>query len=197
MALQAKLLRVLQEREFERLGGNRRIRVGCRLVCATNIDLKEAVRVGRFREDLFYRINVVELAMPPLRERRDDIPLLAAEFLKEFCAREDKVLTLSQEVMRTFMDYRWPGNIRQLRNVIERAVALARGSTVTRRELPREFAARKKVDPTGGKTLREIEIQAVLDAIERCGGNKAKAARELGMSRKALYKCLRDGNVPL
>ncbi|MFC1657361.1 sigma-54-dependent transcriptional regulator [Candidatus Moduliflexota bacterium] len=197
LSLQSKLLRALQEKEIERLGGNRRIKVDFRLVCSTNLDLRREVRGGRFREDLFYRINVVEMRLPSLGERKDDIPLLAAEFLKEFCAREDKVLTLSQEVLRIFMDYSWPGNIRQLRNIIERAVVLARGSTITRKELPKDLSPRKKAVSTGGKTLREIEIQAVLDTIELCNGNKARAARELGMSRKALYKCLKDSSVSL
>ena len=192
LSLQAKLLRVLQEKELEKLGSNTSIKVDFRLVCSTNRDLRKEVREGRFREDLFYRINVVELKMPSLRERADDIPLLASEFLKEFCAREDKALSMSQEVLNIFMNYRWPGNIRQLRNVIERAIVLARGNTITRKELPKDLVPRKRDLSAGGKTLREIELQAVRDALERCNGNKAKAARELDMSRKALYKRLNE-----
>jgi DNA-binding NtrC family response regulator len=196
LSLQAKLLRVLQEKEIERLGGNQRIQVDFRLVCSTNLDLREEVREGRFRSDLFYRINVVELRLPSLRERRDDIPLLAVEFLKEFCAREDKLLSMSQEALRILMDYSWPGNIRQLRNVIERAVVLGRGSTLTRRELPKDLVPRKRDLSSNVKTIKEIEFQAVRDAIERYNGNKAKAARELGISRKSLYKRLKDMSVP-
>jgi DNA-binding NtrC family response regulator len=197
LSLHAKLLRVLQEREIERLGSNRRIKVDFRLVCSSNRNLKEEVRAGRFRADLFYRINVVELNLPPLRERRDDIPLLVSEFFKEFCARENKVLTLSDEAMKALVDYDWPGNIRQLKNVIERTVVLARGSAIARRDLAKELGSKKKDLPNGGRTLRQIEMQAIRDAIERCNGNKSKAARELGMSRKALYKRLNDAGDTL
>jgi DNA-binding NtrC family response regulator len=191
-SLHAKLLRVLQEREIERLGSNRRIKVNFRLVCSSNRNLKEEVRAGRFRADLFYRINVVELVLPPLRERRDDIPLLVSQFFKEFCARENKVLTLSGDAMRALVNYGWPGNIRQLKNVIERTVVLARGRDVTRKDLAKELRTKTRDLPKGGRTLRQIEMQAILDAMERCNGNKSKAARELGMSRKALYKRLND-----
>jgi DNA-binding NtrC family response regulator len=191
-SLHAKLLRVLQEREIERLGSNRRIKVNFRLVCSSNRNLKEEVRAGRFRADLFYRINVVELVLPPLRERRDDIPLLVSQFFKEFCARENKVLTLSGDAMRALVNYGWPGNIRQLKNVIERTVVLARGRDVTRKDLAKELRTKPRDLPKGGRTLRQIEMQAILDAMERCNGNKSKAARELGMSRKALYKRLND-----
>ena len=191
-SLHSKLLRVLQEREIERLGSNRRIKIDFRLVCSSNRNLKEEVRVGRFRADLFYRINVVELVLPPLRERRDDIPLLVSQFFKEFCARENKVLTLSGDAMRALVNYDWPGNIRQLKNVIERTVVLARGRDVTRKDLAKELGTKTRDLPKGGRTLRQIEMQAILDAMERCNGNKSKAARELGMSRKALYKRLND-----
>jgi DNA-binding NtrC family response regulator len=197
-SLQAKLLRVLQEREIERLGSNRKIKVDFRLVCSTNRDLKDEVKDGKFREDLFYRINVVEIQMPPLRERSDDIPLLTAEFVKEFCLRENKTLLISDEVMGIFRNHSWPGNIRQLRNVIERAVVLANRETITTRELPGELKSHRRrpsraLDPA--RTLKAMEAEAIRDALQRSGGNKSKAARMLGISRKAFYRKLKDENV--
>jgi DNA-binding NtrC family response regulator len=197
IAVQAKLLRVLQEKEFERLGGNRKIHVDFRLLASTNRDLPAEVRQGNFREDLFYRINVFCIEVPPLRERKSDISLLAHAFLREFCARENKVLSLSPEVVRILEGFDWPGNVRQLRNVLERAVVLARGREISERELPeglgvRKALAKKKVPFS---SLKEMEIQVIRETLERCGGNKSMAARMLGMSRKALYKRLADFNL--
>ena len=194
LSLQAKLLRAFQEREVERLGSNRRIKVEFRLICSTNRDLRKEVQNGNFREDLFYRLNVIEIKVPPLRERRDDIPLLVSEFVHEFCIREKKTLTVSGEVMEMFQRHRWPGNIRQLRNVIERAVVLAREKTITAKELPEEFLScwKQGVAYKSVKTLKDIEIQAVSDALHVCKGNKSKAAKVLGISRKAFYKRLRE-----
>ncbi|MEZ4600265.1 MAG: sigma-54 dependent transcriptional regulator [Syntrophotaleaceae bacterium] len=195
IGVQAKLLRVLQEKEFERLGGNRKIRVDFRLVASTNRDLPAEVGKGHFREDLFYRINVFCIVVPPLRERKSDISLLAHAFLREFCARENKILSLSPEVLRILEGYDWPGNVRQLRNVLERAVVLARGKEISERELPEELGARKipLKKRASFSSLKEIEAQAVRDALENCNGNKSMAARMLGMSRKALYKRLKGG----
>ncbi|MEW6116799.1 MAG: sigma-54 dependent transcriptional regulator [Nitrospirota bacterium] len=194
LSLQAKLLRVLQEREIERLGSNKKIKVDFRLICSTNRDLRKEVQAGRFREDLFYRINVVQLNVPPLRERKDDIPLLVAEFTDEFCLREGKVLSVSDEVMRIFESYSWPGNIRQIKNVIERAVVLAKNERITPRELPEEFLSyRRGVEVISSlKTLKQLEVHAVKDALHRCNGNKSRAARVLGISRKAFYKRLKE-----
>ena len=190
--MQAKLLRAFQEREIERLGSSRRIKVDFRLVCSTNRDLRKEVQNGNFREDLFYRLNVIEIKAPPLRERRDDIPLLVSEFVHGFCIREKKTLTVSEEVMGMFQRHRWPGNIRQLRNVIERAVVLARDKTITAKELPEEFLSclKQGVAYKSVKTLKDLEIQAVSDALHVCKGNKSKAAKVLGISRKAFYKRL-------
>ena len=194
LSLQAKLLRAFQEREVERLGSNRRIKVEFRLICSTNRDLRKEVQNGNFREDLFYRLNVIEIKVPPLRERRDDIPLLVSEFVHEFCIREKKTLTVSGEVMEMFQRHRWPGNIRQLRNVIERAVVLAREKTITAKELPEEFLScwKQGVAYKSVKTLKDLEIQAVSDALHVCKGNKSKAAKVLGISRKAFYKRLKE-----
>jgi DNA-binding NtrC family response regulator len=195
LSVQAKLLRVLQEREIERIGSNKKIKVGFRLISATNRDLAEEVKRGRFREDLYYRINVVEIKVPPLRERRDDIPLLATAFLNEFCAREKKKVNLSPDVIAAFQEYHWPGNVRQLRNIIERAVVLSQNESITLTDLPAEFCLfgeNPKAVAASGKTLREVELQAIRQALQKCNGNKSLTAKMLKISRKSLYKRLND-----
>jgi DNA-binding NtrC family response regulator len=199
ISLQAKLLRVLQEREIERLGGSRKIAVDFRLVSSTNRDLQQEVVAGTFREDLFYRINVVRVLLPSLRQRREDIPLLVAEFIKEFCVRENKVLAISPSVMQTLVRYDWPGNVRQLRNVIERAVVLARGTELTEQDLsedllvPEVERAQNFLRPV--VSLRQMEADAIRKAMETCAGNKSQVAKLLGCSRKALYKRLKDYGI--
>lgn len=195
MALQAKLLRVLQEKEIERLGSNRKIQVNFRLICSTNRDLSREIKSGNFREDLYYRVHVVRINLPPLRERKDDIPLLTSSFLKEYCIRENKSLEISSDVMELFQLYNWPGNIRQLKNVIERAAVLAKGSTITVRELSdeiRQFAMGRAVAGSVIKPLRELEEAAIRSALLECRGNKSRVAEMLGISRKSLYKRLRE-----
>jgi DNA-binding NtrC family response regulator len=196
LGLQAKLLRALQENEIERLGSNKKIKVYFRLISSTNRDLKKLVESHSFREDLFYRINVIQLNLPPLRERAADIPLLVAEFVKEFCIRERKALTVSDEVMKILQAYHWPGNIRQLRNVIERAVVLAKGRMITIKDLPEELLSQQEHSETLSKrTLKDLETQAIKDALRECKGNKSKAAKALGISRKAFYKRLREAQL--
>jgi len=191
LPLQSKLLRVLQEKEIERLGSNKKISVEFRLVSCTNRDLKEEIRSGTFREDLLYRIDVVQINTPALRDIRDDIPLLVAHFIKEFCLRENKMLSVSDEVMRTFQNYAWPGNVRQLRNIIERAVVLSKGNVITMKELPEELLLMKAQSETRSNgTMKDIKVQAIRNALQECRGNKSKAASMLGISRKALYKIL-------
>jgi DNA-binding NtrC family response regulator len=195
MALQAKLLRVLQEKEIERLGHNRKIRVNFRLICSTNRDLSREIKSGNFREDLYYRVHVVRIVMPPLRDRKDDIPLLTSSFLKEYCIRENKSLEISPDVMELFHLYHWPGNIRQLRNVIERAAVLAKGRVISVRELSdeiRQFAVGRPAARGAIKPLRELEMAAIRSALLECKGNKSRVAAMLGISRKSLYKRLRE-----
>jgi DNA-binding NtrC family response regulator len=193
LSLQAKLLRVLQENEIERLGSNKKIKVNFRLISSTNRDLKKMVESHTFREDLFYRVNVIQVNLPPLRERAPDIPLLVAEFVKEFCLREKKALTVSDEVMKIFQTYHWPGNVRQLKNVIERAVVLVKGRMISLKELPEEFLClQEQTENSSKKTLKDLEIQAIKDALREYKGNKSKASRALGISRKAFYKRLRE-----
>ncbi len=166
-------------------------------MCSTNRELEREVEAGNFRSDLFYRINVVGIKVLPLRERRDDIPLLVEEFLKELCILENKKLTVTDDVMGVFLRYDWPGNVRQLRNVVERAVVLARGKRITMAELPEElqlFRGGKKAESSVG-TLRELELQAVRDALSVSKNNKSRAAKMLGISRKALYKRLKEISV--
>jgi two-component system response regulator HydG len=197
LSLQSKLLRVLQEKEIERLGSNKKIPVNFRLICSTNRNLSSEILKGNFREDLFYRINVVTLNVPPLRKKVDDIPILAMEFVKEFCAREKKVLNISDDVMEIFKHYHWPGNIRQLRNVVERAVILSSGKQIVLKDLPEELYAVNTPDPglVARKTLRELELDTVQSVLKQCKGNKSKAADILGISRKALYNKIRTGSM--
>ena len=194
MSLQAKLLRVLQEKEIERIGSNRKIKVNFRLVSSTNRDLAAETALGNFREDLFYRLNVVQITVPSLRERKEDLPLLTAEFVREFGVKEGKTVIMDDEVMKAFMAYSWPGNIRQLRNVIERAVVLSKSGKITLQELPEELStiAERAHDVRPVKTLRELEENAIRDALAQCHGNKSSAAKLLGISRKALYKRLSE-----
>ncbi len=194
LPLQAKLLRVLQEKEIERLGSNKKIGANFRLISSTNRELKSEVAANKFREDLFYRLNVVQIHVPPLRERKEDIPLLTAEFVSDFCARENKVVTVAAEVMDDFVNYPWPGNVRQLRNIVERAVVLAKGKKITHKELPDDFISvfRVKEKTKNVLTLREVEWKAIQDALEFASGNKSRVAKLLGISRKALYKRLND-----
>jgi DNA-binding NtrC family response regulator len=195
--LQAKLLRVLQEREIERLGSSTKIKVDFRLVCSTNRDLQKEVKSRNFREDLFYRINVVQIDVPPLRRRKEDIPLLIAAFVNEFGVREGKTLTVSDRVINMCQNYDWPGNIRQLKNIIERAVVIARKDEITVRDLPGDMtpAGQEAAPVAVSNTLREMEIRVIRDALKKCEGNKSRAARMLGISRKAFYKRLNDHDI--
>lgn len=198
LSLQAKLLRVLQEKEIERLGSNKKVKVDFRLICSTNRDLEKEVEAGTFRKDLYYRVNVVQLKIPPLRERKEDIPLLVSEFLDELCRREGKCITVNDQVMAALAAYSWPGNIRQLKNIVERAVILCKGNEVTLGDLPGEiFRSAEMPEPQlqaahPVHTLREIEANAIKATLEECRGNKSRAAKILGISRKTFYKRLRD-----
>ncbi|HOE80526.1 MAG TPA: sigma-54 dependent transcriptional regulator [Smithellaceae bacterium] len=201
--MQVKLLRVLQERELTRVGGSEVIKVDVRVIAATNKDLKEEVWRGRFREDLFYRLNVVALTVPPLRERRDDIALLAQHFLKTFAARNEKSIQgFTPGALRRMTDYAWPGNVRELMNTIERAVVLNRSEMIGEEELVfpmeekalRDSAKAQDTLPAGssleGLPLEEVERRSILEMLQATGGNKSEAARRLGITRKTLRKKL-------
>lgn len=197
-AMQVKLLRVLQERELTRVGGQDVVKVDVRLIAASNKDLKKEIREGRFREDLFYRLNVVALALPPLRERAEDIPLLAQHFLKLFAERNAKSISgFTPRAMQKLAGYAWPGNVRELMNAVERAVVLSRSDTVDEDELIFPMAdqclspdAPRTAAATAGLPLEEVEKQSILEAMKAAGGNKSAAARRLGITRKTLRKKL-------
>ncbi len=187
---QAKLLRVLQTGELERVGSSKTRKVDVRILSATNADVAAEVAAGRFREDLLFRINTIEIRLPPLRERRDDIPLLAAHFLKEYATRYRKPLNkFHADAMRSLLGYGWPGNVRELAHAIERAVLLAEGDTVRTVDLnlrpPGEAPARLE-----DMSLEEVERVLIHKALARAGGNVSTAAKALGLSRSALYRRL-------
>jgi len=197
--LQVRLLRVLQEKEVQRLGGTRRIATDFRLVAATNRTLADEIKAGRFREDLYYRINVVEVVMPPLRERREDIPLLAAFFLERFSRRENKAFAgISGAALERLGAHDWPGNVRELENAIERGVVVGRGPLLEDADLPPQVrsaaAAPGPAADLAGRDLplAEVERAVIAAAMARHGGNKSQAARALGISRKLLYSKLRE-----
>ncbi len=201
--LQVKLLRFLEERNFRPLGGNRLVEVDSRVICATNRDPLLEIREGRLREDLYYRIAVIPLEVPPLRERKDDIPILAMKFLEDFSAKYEKYFyDFSADSMERLIEYGWPGNVRELKNTIEQIVALNTGSQVLQRFLPdrlRDATPRPKVqyitsEDDGGSGVRkvlrlhELEKQAILQALKICHGNIGEASRKLGLGQATLYR---------
>ena len=190
--IQVHLLRVLEEKEFTRVGGNEPIKVDVRVISATNKDLKRAIANGEFREDLYYRLNVVTIELPPLRERKEDIPLLAQHFLNKFALENDKEVTgFSPEATKSLLDYDWPGNVRELENAVERGVILAKGSLVTVADLPQESASLARSVPIG-RALREVERNHILSVLNGTGGNYSEAARVLGITRMTLYNKARE-----
>jgi two-component system response regulator AtoC len=194
LGLQAKLLRVLQERVLRRVGGNEPIPVNLRLIAATNRDLRKRVDDGTFREDLYYRLNGVTIAMPPLRERGADIPLLAHDFMQRYSAAAAKHLEgFAPEALALLSGYRWPGNVRELEHAVERAVALARSAVILPEDLPPEIraeTARAPELPAPRMTLDEVKRWYVSTVLEETGGNKMRAAELLGIDRRTLYRIL-------
>jgi two-component system response regulator AtoC len=190
--IQVHLLRVLEEKEFTRVGGNEPIRVDVRVISATNKDLRKAIEKQEFREDLYYRLNVVNIELPPLRERKEDVPLLAEHFLHKFAMGNKKEITgFSHEALEFVLDYDWPGNVRELENAIERAVILAKDSIITIVDLPQENLPLARLASTG-KNLKEVEKNHVLNVLRETGGNYSEAARILGISRMTLYNKARE-----
>ncbi len=196
-SVQVKILRVLQERQFERVGGETPISVDVRVLAATNRDLAEEIRLGNFREDLYYRLNVVTLSIPSLREHKEDIPLLATRFLKEFAQENEKEITsLSEEVIRILYNYDWPGNIRELRNCIESSVVMCRGDTITKEVLPPQFQEVPVGDVDilipSGSSLAEAERILIETTLLKTKNRKSRAAEILGIGRKTLYRKLHE-----
>jgi transcriptional regulator with PAS, ATPase and Fis domain len=198
-ATQVKLLRVLQERKFRRLGGRVEQEVDVRVIAATNVNPQQALRDGRLREDLYYRLNVFSIELPPLRDRKQDLPLLIQSFIEEFNVRDHRsVRALTPEAMRLLTDYDWPGNVRELRNVIERATILARGEYIEAEHLPQLGITRGVAPPVAapgvalvpGMTVDEAEQKLILATLEAAGNNKTRAAEMLGISLKTLHNKL-------
>jgi two-component system response regulator AtoC len=200
--VQVKLLRFLGERTFERLGSNRTLSSDVRLVTATNKDLAERVGAGAFREDLFFRLNVVPIQLPPLRDRAGDLPLLAQAFLKEFASENQKpVKEIAPETMEVLMHYRWPGNVRELRAAIEGAVVLSRGDRLLPRDLPANVRAGQSAVVTTASatapvrspaTIKETEKELIARTLQETGGNRTETARRIGMSRRTLHRKLHE-----
>ena len=199
-AMQAKLLRVLQEHELQRVGGQETIRVDVRIIVATNRDLEEEVAAGRFREDLYYRLNVVELEVPPLRDRHGDIPLLATYFLRRFADKNNRAVSgITPECMDILNRYPWPGNVRELEHCIERGVILMRGDYLDVNALPlavQRWAGANEPRETGEpSTLKEAERALILKTLEETGGNRSEAARRLQITRKTLLNKLKSYGI--
>ena len=195
-SIQAKLLRVLQEHEFERVGGTRSIKTDIRVIAATNSDLERAVKERRFREDLYYRLNVVSIQLPPLRERKEDLPVLVDHFLSKYAGELKKPLKrLTSDALDRLVSYRWPGNVRELENVIERAMVLSSGPQIGLENLPLQIASGPRLESLRGKgfhdAVREFKRWMIHDALKRFQGNQTKAAELLGLQRTYLAKLVR------
>ncbi len=206
LVLQAKLLRILQEREFERIGGHQTIKVDIRIIAATNRDLQAMVKEGTFREDLFYRLNVIHLILPPLRDRREDISLLANHFLQKFSSENQRdIIDIDPMAMSLLTAWSWPGNIRELSNVIERAVVMNSGPIIFSEDLPPQIrqpvcnAGEAKTTPVGERNLKEeikrVEKRIIMEVLEQQEGNRTRTALMLGISRRALMYKLREYGI--
>ncbi len=192
LQMQVKLLRVVQEREFVRVGGEESIKVDVRIISATNKDLREEVKKGNFREDLYYRLNVVSIFVPPLRERKDDIPLLVHKFIEEFSRENNKEIEgITNGALQALMSYNWPGNVRELRNVIESVVVLTKNKVITEEDLPPYILSKEEesyLKLPAGISLQEAEKRLIQFTLENTGGNKTKASEILKIGRKTLHR---------
>jgi two-component system response regulator HydG len=194
---QIRLLRVLQTHKFERIGGERTLNVDVRVIAATNKDLLQEVKKGHFREDLYYRLNVIPIQLSLLSERRNDIPLLARHFLRRFAAEQGKGIDkFSPEAMRVLLDYSWPGNVRELENTIEHATVLAKGRRIEASDLPAMLHSATSTGYVGKpSTLVENERKLLQEVLNECGWNKKQAAQRLGISRSTLYDKLKKYQI--
>ena len=203
--MQAKLLRVIQEREIQRVGSDKNIQVDVRILASTNKDLYREVENGNFREDLYHRLNVINLEVPPLSEREGDIPVLAQHFLDAYVQQNRKnIYGFTPQAMDYLLNYQWPGNVRELENTVERAVILAQGEYITEKELPPNILPREELSSPAGtdshdreknQKLEEVEKQAIINTLQETGGNKSEAARVLGITRATLHKKLNRYNI--
>jgi len=191
-----RLLRVLQEREFEKVGDSSPIRVDVRVVVATNSNLAARVSSGAFREDLYYRLKVVEISLPPLRDRMEDIPLLVERFIRKFNAKFRKEIeSVSEDVMKIFGGYRWPGNVRELEHKLEHAFVHCKGTTITVHDLPVDLRDPGLAGPGPSGIMAGDERSVILHALEKTFWNKTKAAGLLGMSRRTIYRKIKDYHI--
>ncbi len=194
--IQLKLLRVLEEKQFERVGNSAPVKVDVRLIAATNKNLLEKVALGELREDLYYRLKVVEIKLPPLRDRREDIPLLVDHFRNGFNAKFKKTIeAISSDVMKAFLEYQWPGNVRELEHIMEHAFVLCSGNIVTFDHLPPEFMGASRIEHRSADDSQAVDSRAILQALDKTGWNKVKAARLLGIDRVTLYRKMKRYNL--
>ena len=194
LATQVKLLRLAQDREYERLGSSETKKADVHIISATNKDLQQAILSGDFRDDLYYRLNVISIEVPPLKERKEEIPALAYHFLKQYAETKEKSFTqISPQALQLLMDYSWPGNVRELENVIERAIAIGQGDALLPQHLPKELRQESSFEfPKVGATIKEMEKQLILQTLEQTGGNQTKAAQILGITRQTLINKLKE-----
>ena len=196
LSLQAKLLRVLQDGTFERLGSNETLQVDVRIISASNENLRAMVAGGKFREDLYFRLNVIEIALPPLKSRMEDLPLLIKHFLDLANQKNHRsILEISNDVLRIFDQYSWPGNLRELQNVIERAVVLCRGDIIKPKDLPPYFLQKEisgQITFPVGTPIEEVERKLLEEALRITGGNKTAAAKLLGITPRTVYRKLTE-----
>ena len=199
MQMQVKLLRVIQQREFERVGGESPIKVDVRIISATNKNLKEEIEKGNFREDLYYRLDVVSIHVPPLRDKKDDIPLMVHKFIEEFAHENNKpVEGITNGALGALVSYRWPGNVRELRNVIESIVVLTKSNIINEQDLPEYILAKDEQSSlklSAGISLPEAERELILFTLENSGGNKTRAAETLKIGRKTLHRKLSEYGI--
>ncbi len=199
-SMQTKLLRVLQSGEFERVGSAKTIHANVRLLCASNKNLKQQVETGKFREDLFYRINVILLEIPPLRQRPEDIPFLVKHYLKFFSQRNHKVIDkISPEALQILSKYEWPGNVRELKNIVERLVVLSRSNVISVENIPEDIKGNKRIIKNsigkGLNTIQEMEEEMIRRTLSDLGQNKSLAAKKLGISRRTLYRKMEEYKI--
>lgn len=196
---QVKLLRVVQEREFERVGGEESIKIDVRMISATNKNLKDEIKKGNFREDLYYRLDVVSIHVPPLRERKDDIPLMVHKFIEEFSQQNNKEIEgITNGALQALMSYKWPGNVRELRNVIESIVVLTKTKVISEQDLPSYILSRDEQSSlklSAGISLSEAEKKLILFTLENTGGNKTRASEVLKIGRKTLHRKLAEYGI--
>jgi two-component system response regulator HydG len=193
--MQAKILRALQEREVKPVGSTERVRLRARIIAATNRDLESSIRTGTFRQDLYFRLNVVQIKLPPLRDRKSDIPLLVCSFLEKFADQDRSPRTITEDAMRQLLAYDWPGNVRELENAMERAIALGTGPIVQISDLPSSLqnASRAQAAEEGEMVpLDLMERRAIFRALQETGGDKLAAARLLGIGKTTLYRKLKQ-----